>query len=85
MSKKVGGVKNSGHTKGYAADIALPEGFTHELFRDTIWQTRKLTGIKRVGSYPKRHFCHIGVRTKLFGKKNLAPRWGDWEHKKENS
>ncbi len=57
-NKAIGGVKNSGHTKGYAADIALPYGFTHKLFREIIWNTRKITGIKRVGSYPDKLFCH---------------------------
>lgn len=77
-----GSAKRSGHTKGYAADIALPSGFTMKLFRETIWRTRKHTGIKRVGSYDgyqdKHNFCHVGIRRKWIGRNSLAQRWGDW-------
>lgn len=81
-NRAIGGVKSSGHTKGYAADIALPSGFTMKLFRDTIWRTRKDTGIVRVGSYDgyqgKHNFCHVGIRRKWIGRNSLAQRWGDW-------
>ncbi len=85
----IGGVKNSGHTKGYAADIVKPLDLEMELFRDAIWDSRKETGIVRVGCYngyqSKHNFCHVGIRRKWVGRNSLlSQRWGNWENKEEN-
>ncbi len=74
---EIGGVKNSGHTKGVAADIRTPTDWTTRLFGKVAAETMSLTGIRRVGVYDgyqgKRGFIHIGIKRHPWSV-NL---WGD--------
>jgi uncharacterized protein YcbK (DUF882 family) len=77
-NEAIGGVKKSGHTKGYSADIRTPQGMDTIAFGRKVWNYRKTYGIKRVGLYNgyqnKKGFCHFGIKKHPF-----APdRWGDW-------
>lgn len=57
-NKKVGGVSDSYHTKGMAADVACPTGYTVEEFAK-LCQDIGFTG---VGAYPDKFFVHVDVR-----------------------
>lgn len=57
-NKAVGGVDSSYHTKGMAADVACPSGYTVEKFA-RMCQDVGFTG---VGAYPDKNFVHVDVR-----------------------
>jgi len=72
-----GSAKNSGHTRGVAADIRTPPNCTTRYFAYVVWAIRKAAGIERLGCYDgyqhKYGFIHIEVDNSLF----RASRWGD--------
>ena len=57
-NKEVGGVKNSQHLRGAAADIATPKGMELEVFK---WYAEQLP-FDFIGVYPKSNFLHLDVR-----------------------
>jgi uncharacterized protein YcbK (DUF882 family) len=54
---KVGGVKNSYHLLGMAADIHVPGISIAELL-----QVTREFGFQGIGFYPRRNFLHLDVR-----------------------
>lgn len=56
-NKKVGGVKNSAHTRGYAADIAF--GDPKVAFK--IVAALYYVGIRRFGIYLDKGFIHVDI------------------------
>jgi uncharacterized protein YcbK (DUF882 family) len=59
-NKAVGGVKESFHTKGMAADIRIPGASVEEL-RDLVENFGRFNG---VGFYKRNGFVHVDVRKK---------------------
>lgn len=56
-NRQVGGVENSEHTTGEAADIAVP------FFKqDRFVRLAETHRVPRIGIYPDRGFIHLGVR-----------------------
>ena len=55
---EVGGVKNSQHTQGTAADVARPAGLTYGQFQ---WYAAQLD-FDAIGLYPYSDFLHLDVR-----------------------
>ena len=53
----VGGVRNSAHTRGWAADIAAPTLVQAMRIITAGWEA----GIRRFGIYPKRGFIHMDM------------------------
>lgn len=61
----VGGVKNSQHVLGTAADVAVPMGMT---FDDFQWYVSQLP-FDGIGLYPHQDFIHVDVRDGGIGSK----------------
>lgn len=61
-----GAVKNSYHTKGYAADVAQVPGVP----LDVMVKLAQNAGFKRVGKYPEDLFIHVDV-----GEKPSPAQW----------
>lgn len=55
-NKKVGGVSDSYHMKGYAVDISIPSGYTV----DSIIVCAEKIGFRGLGKY--KNFVHLDVR-----------------------
>jgi uncharacterized protein YcbK (DUF882 family) len=55
----IGGVSNSTHIDGLAADISSPGASTEQLYRVT---ERVIGDRGGVGYYPEQHFVHLDVR-----------------------
>ena len=55
---EVGGVPNSQHVLGTAADVAVPDGMS---FGDFQWYVDQLP-FDGIGLYPHQDFCHVDVR-----------------------
>ncbi len=55
----VGGVPDSPHMQGIAADIVCPEGYTVEEFAEYCL----LHGFTGVGAYHEKNFVHVDVRS----------------------
>ena len=56
-NRKVGGVKNSYHLLGMAADIHVPEFLLKNLFKTAVE-----IGFPGIGFYPENDFLHLDVR-----------------------
>ncbi len=62
-NKAVGGAQSSEHTKGLAADLAIPKNVTISMFYAAIDSIEAFkTG--GVGIYPQKKFIHVDVRGK---------------------
>lgn len=83
-NKAIGGVKNSDHTRGIAADVATPTTMLTVIFAEAAWQVRrdmrrlKRPAPERIGCYDgyqgKHGFIHISCRRRW----PFPDRWGDW-------
>ena len=69
---EIGGVADSNHIHGRAADIPTTSLEMTPLELARVCAT--IPEFKRIGVYARRRFVHVGVRRKP-GKSN---RWGDW-------
>lgn len=60
-NRRIGSEDTSEHTRGNAADIAVPDGFTVEQFAEIAEQVPDLAD-GGIGRYPTRGFIHVDVR-----------------------
>ena len=56
-NRQIGGVENSEHVTGEAADIAI-----QPFLQDDFIALAREEGAARIGQYPDRGFIHVGVR-----------------------
>jgi len=68
---EVGGVPNSQHVRGTAADVAVPEGWTVK----QLGKAAKDVGFDGIGLYLEDEFVHVDVRDA--GQSPGAFRWED--------
>lgn len=61
-NKKVGGVKGSFHTKGFAADLVSNKGseFLFETIK-RLYREGKIPDLKYCIRYLKKNFCHVDI------------------------
>jgi hypothetical protein len=60
---KVGGVKNSFHVQGMAADIAIKDDYSGgDKPSEALYEDMKYIEIPCIIKYPGRYFCHIDIR-----------------------
>lgn len=67
---EVGGVPNSQHVEGTAADIIVPEGMTV----DELANAAEFMGFDGIGCYYEDEFVHVDVRN---GRNSSAIYWTD--------
>ena len=65
LRANVGGVPNSQHVLGTAADLAVPSGMT---FNEFQWYVEQLP-FDGIGLYPYQDFIHVDVRDGGIGSK----------------
>lgn len=58
-NKAVGGAASSEHTRGMAADVAVPKGMTMNEFYS---KAASVPGLNGIGVYPQEGFIHVDVR-----------------------